>query len=324
LHGDVLILNTSGGDLDLTPALDLELESKLRIVWAHGLPKPGGLKGLQPDFVYAVSNFIANVVTRKWGITPAKTFVSYNAFDDGYFSNINHAIIERDVYRCVYFSHPSKGLAPAIKLLRRLRELDPRFHLEVYGGEALWGQEPQKYQNEEGVRFHGLVGQAELSRKLLESGFAIQLQTRQEPGALAIVEAMRAGCIVIGSAVGCYPEYIEHGRDGFVYAGDPEDSDLLDVVASGMDRLVMSGDSVDYVRHNASVIPWSTDTMASVWLSHWDWLTSNSSTSLFKCRFCGGGTLLFRDGYHCIQCGKYSRSMTQSAGTTASTPDLYR
>lgn len=315
LCGDVLILNTSGDELDLSPALNLDLEAELRIVWAHGLPKPGGLDEVQPDYVYAVSNFIADVVVQDWTIPPAKTFVAYNAFETEYFSNINQSFIERDPYRCIYFSHPSKGLIPAIKLIGHLRNMDPRFHLEVYGGEALWGQAAQSREDEQGVKFFGLLGQTDLSRKLLASSFAIQLQTRQEPGALAIVEAMRAGCIVIGSAVGCYPEYIDHGRDGLVYAGDPEDPDLLDEVATQIHRIRLLGHSADYVRQNASRIPWSSDAMADVWLSHWDWLLSDSTIGLFHCQFCGGGSNLFKDGYHCTECGKYSRSLSKPIAT---------
>lgn len=309
LSGDVLILNTSGGDLDLSPALDIKVDTRLRIVWAHGVPKPGGLDELQPDFVYAVSNFIGDIIAKDWEIPSEKTFVSYNAFETDCYSKIDVSAIDRDPYRCIFFSHPSKGLNSALKLIKLLKKSDPRFHLEVYGSEALWGQEPQATQVEDGIRYFGLVGQTELSRSLLKSGFAIQLQTREEPGALAIVEAMQAGCIVIGSAVGCYPEYVEHGRDGFIYPGDPENPDLLSEVADNMLALARSEESAKYIRDNAVHIPWSSDVMANVWQSHWDWLTSRSSFALFQCRFCAGSSLLLEDGYHCTQCGKYSRSM---------------
>jgi hypothetical protein len=194
-----------------------------------------------------------------------------------------------------------------------LRNLDPRFHLDVFGGEALWGGEStQGSEDEVGVNHFGLVGSQALARHLEKSGFSIQLQTRQEPGALAIVEAMGAGSIVIGSVVGCFPEYVENGRDGLLYTGDPESVELLDRIAMLMNLLAASDSSQDYIRQNAVRIPWEAMTMARVWMSHWTWLIEKQSSAMFPCPDCEGEALLLLDGYHCTQCGRYNRSIRQA------------
>ena len=40
-----------------------------------------------------------------------------------------------------------------------------------------------------------------------------------------IVDALRAGCILIGSPVGCYPEMVRDGQDGFLIPGDAGDEE---------------------------------------------------------------------------------------------------
>ncbi|MHA2406545.1 MAG: hypothetical protein ACXACH_07320, partial [Candidatus Hermodarchaeia archaeon] len=55
MTGDVLIMNTSGGPLDLSPVLNYFTEVGLKIVWTSGTPRPGGLDKIDFDFVYAKS-----------------------------------------------------------------------------------------------------------------------------------------------------------------------------------------------------------------------------------------------------------------------------
>jgi glycosyltransferase involved in cell wall biosynthesis len=307
--GDVAIINTSGDLLDLRPGMTMDFRVTQKILWVHGSILPKGLDEFQFDSVYAVSNYIRDVVTEEWGIQSSKVFVAYNAFDSKTNATIEASNIQKDPYRCIYFSHPSKGLSSALMLVKSLRKLDPRFHLTVYGGEALWGENSREYPEEEGIRYSGLVGQLDLAKEVYSSGVAIQLQSRQEPGALAIVEAMRAGCLLIGSNVGCYPEYIQNGRDGFIFDGDPTAAGLIDQVAECVYAIVNDKDALEYIRRNARRIPWSTNTMARVWIAHWDWLRKGRSFSEFSCPYCGGGSLLLCDGYHCTECGRYHREL---------------
>jgi glycosyltransferase involved in cell wall biosynthesis len=62
-----------------------------------------------------------------------------------------------------------------------------------------------------------------LVRDLLTCQFSLNLQSREEPGALAIVDALRAGCVLIGSPVGCYPEMVRDRRDGFLIPGHADE-----------------------------------------------------------------------------------------------------
>jgi len=264
LEGDILIANTSGGSMSLEPLLDLEVETALLLVWVHGTIKPVGLEAIGFHALYAVSNFVADVADGEWGARRERIFVSYNAFEPDLFRAAERSRPRRDPYRLVYFSHPSKGLETAIDVLRRLRAVDRRFHLMVFGGARLWGESELPAAAEEGVIRRGLVGQRLLTRELLQCGFALQMQARPEPGALAIVEAMRAGCILIASPVGCVAEMVRDDGDGFLLPGDHTRAAVRDRAADIILQLVEDRERATAVRRRAQCIPWDTDTMARV------------------------------------------------------------
>jgi glycosyltransferase involved in cell wall biosynthesis len=269
IQSDVLILNTSGGDLDLSPALELDIETRLRIVWAHGVPKPGGLEQVQPDYAYAVSNFIAGIVKLDWGIPGEKVFVTYNAFDEDLFKESESHETRRDSFKLVYFSHPSKGLETALRITRLLRDINPNFHLDVLGGEELWGEIQSVRDKESGVTYRGLEGQLDVVGTLLKSTYSVQLQTRQEPGPLAAIEAMRAGCIVLASKVGAYLEYVEDGLDGFLFEGDPDSEVVLNSVVKKVLQLHSLPNERQKLQLNATTSHRSSLSQAKEWVVNW-------------------------------------------------------
>ncbi|MDF1500222.1 MAG: glycosyltransferase family 4 protein [Anaerolineales bacterium] len=269
IQADVLILNTSGGDLDLSPALDLDLEARLRIVWAHGLPKPGGLDEIKPDYVYAVSNFIAGVVRDEWRVPDNKIFVTYNGYDEDLFTAAEAQGIERDPYRLIYFSHPSKGLETALAVLRLLRAVDERYHIEVFGGNALWGQQEQPHEEEPGARYHGLVGQRRLTEELLASSFSLQMQHREEPGALAIVDAMRAGCVIVANPVGCYPEFVQDSHTGLLISVDHREDQARKRAAEQVHAFSQCPASKFKISVQAQRSARSRNYRAEEWTAHW-------------------------------------------------------
>ncbi|OGO13767.1 MAG: hypothetical protein A2Y93_12535, partial [Chloroflexi bacterium RBG_13_68_17] len=248
LSGDVVILTTSGGGLDLTPALALEAQARLRIVWVHGPDRPAGFEALGAEAVYAVSNFIGRIVRLEWGVAGERLFVAYNGYDEASFARAEKRKPRRDPHRLVYFSHPSKGLAAAIGVLRRLRARDLRFALHVFGGPGLWGGTGDGPDPEDGLVDHGLVGQTRLAEELLRSAFSIHLQTRREPGALAIPDALRAGCVLLGSPVGCYPEVIRDGVNGFLVPGDADDDSTQARAAERVLTLAANPPMMDSIR----------------------------------------------------------------------------
>lgn len=315
LEGDVLILNTSGGALDLSPLLELEVEVGLRAVWTSGTMKPSGLEQVGYDFIYAKSNFLRGLALESWGVPQGKVFVAYNGYEEADFARAERRKVERNPWRLVYFSHPSKGLETALDILDRLRAVDRRFHLCVYGGRQLWGQEEQVPPSGAGVHYHGLIGQKELARSLMACTYSMNLQARLEPFGMVITESLRAGCVVLASPVGAYAELIRDGEDGLLIIGDHESEGARSRAAQLILELHRRPDTVAYLQRNGKRVIWDTDTMVRVWEGHWRWWFEHAppaDASAGGCAACAGEQLWLADGYHCLRCGHYERGRSSS------------
>ncbi len=148
---------------------------------------------------------------------------------------------------------------------------DPHFHLKVYGGNMLWGQEEAPLATGPGVEYGGLIGQQELAKELMRCTYSINLQARLEPFGMVLTESMRAGCVVIASPTGAYAELVRDGEDGFLVHGDHEAHETREKAAALILRLARNPDALDYVKRNAKAVIWDTDTMVRVWEGHWRW-----------------------------------------------------
>jgi glycosyltransferase involved in cell wall biosynthesis len=270
LEGDVVVFTTSGDRLDLTPALGVPVNAGIRIVWCHGEGQPRGLSEIDADYVYVVSQFIGRAARDEWHVPEDKIVVAYNGYDEDLMSDRRGLPSELDRFRLVYFSHPSKGLAAAMAVSRILRQGDGRFSLDIYGGPDLWGGRPEAYPETADAIFHGTVGQETLVGGLLRAGFALQLQTRQEPGALAIPEAQACGCVIVGSPVGCYPELVHHDVDGFLIPGDPTTVEVQERAAELIASLANDPSRLDRVSMAAQASALGTRTAARSWECLWN------------------------------------------------------
>lgn len=313
---DILILNTSGDLLDLRPLLLLRPKARMRIVWIQGFIKPKGLYDVGFDFIYAISNFLRDVAHTQWEIPESQIFVAYNPFPDALIAGAGAAGEERNQYRLVYFSHPSKGRDAALDIVGRLRSQDERYELVVFGGNRLWGQPDTSIPTGAGVESRGLIGQKQLMQELQTASFAINIQNREEPFGNAVIEAMRAGCVVIASPVGAFAEIVQHGRDGFIVHGDANDRSTREHAAELIHRLIANTELIDAVRTNAATIPWSQETLARTWLQHWMMYLSDDVSpkeplngAILSCPACNSPLHTYPDGYHCTVCSRYHRAL---------------
>ena len=307
LEADVAVFNTSGGALDLSPALDLDLAARLRIVWVHGTQPPEGLARMEYDAVYAVSNFLGRIVVDTWGVPAETLFVTYNGYEPSHFAAAEADAPERDPFQLIYYSHPSKGLETALAVLRELRAREPRFHLEVAGGARLWGGVEAVLIHADGVRDHGLLGQRALVPLLLRSTYAIQMQDREEPFGLSVVEAMRAGLVVVASPVGALAELITDGVDGVIVPGDHRRPSVRQAAAEAI--LGLHADPVAravIVRRGRTAAP-DTDTLARAWTQDWQRRSGEIDPPHAVCPHCGGIARRLVDGDHCTTCGRFTR-----------------
>lgn len=309
---DILILISSGGELSLEPALDLNINAKLREVWLQGTIPIKGVEKLSPNYIVGASNFICETVQQEWGLSNPKLFTIYNGAAQ-YKPNWWNRKPTRDPYSLIYTSHPSKGLEASIAVLNYLRKEDQRFTLHVFGGDALWGG-TDKAINVPGVIYHGTQGQQKTLQALQQANISLHLQARLEPFGMVVTEAMIHGSIPIASPVGAYNEIIHNGYNGFLVEGSHTSDEVHQHTAQLILQLTQSPEYSAYIRHHAYNMPWTWNTQAQTWINHWDWTLQNKgttiSTSNCKCPTCNGAWLLTADGYHCTQCGRYSQDGT--------------
>ncbi len=309
---DALIISSSGGELDLGGWRSSEFSAEIKILMIAGAEQPKGINMNSLDYIYTPSNFIRGIVERQWAISRKQLFVQYHGVPE---ENYKAKHIHRNDYALVFLSHPSKGLTAARYLLHQLRKTDERYLLHVYGGSRLWGEQDPSIIREPGIVNHGMVGQKDLACALLEMGFSIHLQTRQEPFGLSVIESMRAGCIVIASAVGAYPEIITHGFNGILIPGDPENPMVCQTAAEWIRVLSQNKYYADYIRDNAVRSVHSWDTVARTWIGHWDWHFHQDPirhvivNGRKGCGNCSGALIGLADGLHCLDCGYYQRGM---------------
>ncbi len=308
VEAEILIVHTTGGTLDMGSLLAIPVTAALRVLLIGGTQQPVSSEEVHFDCIYACSNFIAGVVKDRWSLKQAEILVTHHGVDRAkpFFPPWRR----RDPYRLIYTSHPSKGLDSAIAVMRRVRARDRRFTLHVYGGDALWGGAALARSTEDGVENHGMIGQRELRGPYALSGFALHLQSREEPFGLSLIEAMAAGCIVIASAVGAYRELVEHEHSGVLLEGDHETDAVRDRAADWILKLLREPTSARQMRRHAAAAPLDWDTVARTWEQHWKWRFGGQlkSPGADPCAVCGGKLLALADGNHCTRCSRYSRN----------------
>ncbi len=312
---DVFIVSTSGGELDISSVRNKDIYANLRILMVHGVDPPGGIDLVRFDYIYALSNFVRDLIVERWGIKKDKIFVSHRGVKRDFYQPSGNRAPKRDTFGLVYTGHPSKGLEPAISVVQLLRQKDPRFSLHVYGGHRLWGEAERSIGDDPGVIYHGLIGQIELAQQMQKYGFSLNLQAREEPFGMVLIEAMRAGCVVIASSVGAFPEIIHHGHNGFLIQGNAFDKATHLKVAAIILELIQHPDYCNYLTRNAKTSPFDWNTIAGAWQEHWNWaIQSEPSASthfdLGTCSTCGADWLPLADGLHCTGCGRYRKSVS--------------
>jgi glycosyltransferase involved in cell wall biosynthesis len=310
---DVLVMHTTGDQLDLRPLLQLTVRSRLHVVFVDGVDAPKGMTDVRMDHLIAPSNFIRDIAREQWGVDRNKIFVSHHGVQRSFFQpSFLKKLPERTLHRIAYATHPSKGFDAALEVLHLLRTQDSRFELHVFGGYGLWGQKQTMDQQVPGLVKHGLVGQKDLSWRLMECGFALYLQNRAEPFGIAIAEGLVSGCVTVASPAGAHPEIIDQGRSGFLVEGDPADPATHQRAADIILNIGRNPAFAKYISENARQVPLDWDLVAESWEQYWAWFLDNqsgiASFTTLRCPECSGQWLPLADGYHCAACGRYSRN----------------
>lgn len=134
---------------------------------------------------------------------------------------------------------PSKGQMEAVKAVNRLVKQGIEVHLYIVGaaGNDLYRWLLKKYVRECGLEsyVHIMGFQKDLSKLRQKCGYAI-ISSRMEALGRVTIEAMLAGCVVIGADTGGTAEVIgSDGSRGYLYKQGSED-DLARVMCDAMEQ----------------------------------------------------------------------------------------
>jgi UDP-glucose:(heptosyl)LPS alpha-1,3-glucosyltransferase len=131
-----------------------------------------------------------------------------------------------------------KGLYP---LMEAVAKASARHHLVVVGGTASMVERLRARGHSLGVtdRLH-IVGQASDPRPYLHAAEVLVSPSAYESYGLVVLEALACGVPVIATPVGCVPEVIEDGVNGFVTTGAGTDIAAHLARLAGADRLTMA------------------------------------------------------------------------------------
>jgi len=314
IDSDIFIASTSGDGLDLSRVDEIDLHAKLSILMVHGMYPPNGIDLEFFDYIYTLSNFVRDRIENQWEINLRKLLTAHRGVKEDHYHRLGGNILKRDPLGIIYSGHPSKGLDPAIKILKLLTSIEPGFSLHVYGGYSLCGEKEKIIDAVPNVTYHGLIGQRELAHEMQRYSYALNIQDMEDTFGISIIEAMRAGCIVLASSVGAFPEIIQNGSNGFLVKGKSNDKSTHQIASQLIMDLAKNEGYSKYIRKNAIASPNNWRTVAKAWEGHWEWnLTDNSQVKpiegLGTCPSCESDLLPLADGIHCIGCGRYQKSL---------------
>lgn len=295
---DVLIAISTGGALSFAPLRAVEVHTRLRVLWVQGVPEPADIEAVGPDVVAVASNFLREVCVQRWGVDASRIFVCYNGLDQALFEAAAADATTRDPLSLAYIGPPAKGLDAAVAILRHLRAADPRYHLDVLGGAALWG-EPEALRTEPGLRLVGLLGQTALVRALFGYEYCLAPQAMEEGFGIAVQEAKRAGLIVVASRVGAFAETIRSSHDGFLIDGSHQAADVQARFADRILRLQHDPALRARIRANAMRTPWSWTLAARSWTAFLEHVLATPSEARRP------SFIELPDGFHSLEHGTY-------------------
>ena len=274
IDADLLIGISTGGALSFAPLAPVAVRATVRALWVQGVPQPADLHILTPDVVVCASNFLRDVVVQRWGMPAAQTCVIYNGLDQERFAAVAARPPQRDPFAICYIGPPEKGLDAAVEILRRLRDVDARYRLDVFGGAQLWGATDAGVPQVPGLHFAGLCGQHELAARLFHYEYCIAPQAMEEGFGIAVQEARRAGALVVASAVGAFPELIRPQGDGVLIQGPHDHPAVHAAFAQAILALGADADRRAHLRQHAMAVPWDWMLAARTWEA---WVTAETS-----------------------------------------------
>lgn len=197
--------------------VDQPLAAERKVLWMHDVDSGDALteeRAQKFDGVLVLSEWHKRHMRERYPFIPEDKFtIIGNGIDPARFDGSE----ERDPNRFLYVSSPDRGLERALVMWPFIRKALPEAVLHVYYGWENYdrlGRDPAfKFwcldkAKQEGVEWHGRIGQRELAREMMRSGglFYPGPHGFEETYCISVLEAQAAGCVPVTRDNGALPE----------------------------------------------------------------------------------------------------------------------
>lgn len=212
-------------------------------VWAKGTGFGDGdlVKKYQKEFdgIFCLSNWHKNFFQQTHGIDGSNIIVTQNGIDLSHF-NGNPA---KEKNRFIYSSSPDRSLDVVLDLFPKIKEALPDATLHIYYGFENFEKSLQYSSNEnqkllyqkiktgiqqEGVYYHGKVGQKELAEAFLKSDIWLYPTQFTETYCITALEAQMAGALCICTTIGALETTV--GDRGILITEHPSHPDYYNLI----------------------------------------------------------------------------------------------
>ncbi|AWI25240.1 glycosyltransferase [Flavobacterium pallidum] len=207
-------------------------------VWAKGTNFGDGdlVRKYQKEFdgIFCLSNWHKSFFQKTHGIDDSNMIVTQNGID---ISNFGGSVV-KEKNRFIYSSSPDRSLDVVLDLFPKIRKVLPDATLHIYYGFENFEKSLQYSSNpaqktlyekiksgmqQEGVFYHGKVGQKDLAKAFLKSDIWLYPTQFTETYCITALEAQMAGALCICTAVGALETTV--GDRGILISESPSDPD---------------------------------------------------------------------------------------------------
>ena len=187
--------------------------------------------------ILAPSNYVKNLLIKKWGVEGDKIRVTYEAVDDNIvekcqMSNVKCQMLlsKRNIKKPYIFyvgnAHPHKNVEGLIKAFLKLKEKYKDLKLVLSGSEHYFWQRVKKEFNQEGIIYTGYISDEELVA-LYKNAEMFVMPSFEEGFGIPLLESMVCSCPIVSSDAGALKEV---GGDACLYFDPYNNEDMTDKI----------------------------------------------------------------------------------------------
>jgi glycosyltransferase involved in cell wall biosynthesis len=212
-------------------------------VWAKGTSfgEADLVRKYQKEFngIFCLSNWHKDFFRKTHGIDGSNVIVTQNGIDTSNFNN--DAIKEKN--RFIYSSSPDRSLDVVLDLFPKIKAALPDATLHIYYGFENFEKSLQHFSNQaqkalyekiktgiqqEGVYYHGKVGQKELADAFMKSDIWLYPTQFTETYCITALEAQMAGTLCVCTTIGALETTV--GERGILITENPSDPDYHNLI----------------------------------------------------------------------------------------------